>query len=162
METPKVSLFEHVFHTHSPKDVNKLLEEQSTLGQRVSDVVASGMGSWVFIIVQTTIIVLWLLANAWLLRQYPFDPYPFILLNLLFSTQGAYAAPIIMQSQNRQAQKDRLVAENDFKTDTTNADYIKQIILHLNQQDEESLKQTAIIAEIAKKLENRTNIEQNT
>ena len=78
-----------------------------TLGEQLADAIASGMGSWRFIIVQSVIVGVWIILNlvAIALR---FDPYPFILLNLLFSTQAAYAAPIIMMSQNRAAQKDHI------------------------------------------------------
>ncbi len=77
-----------------------------TSGERAADAVAAAMGSWRFIIIQSVIVAAWILLNiVAVVRR--FDPYPFILLNLLFSTQAAYAAPIIMMSQNRQAAKDR-------------------------------------------------------
>jgi uncharacterized membrane protein len=79
----------------------------NSFGQRAADAVANGMGSWSFIIAQSVIIVFWVVVNAVGSIEH-WDPYPFILLNLLFSTQAAYAAPIIMMSQNRQAQKDHL------------------------------------------------------
>jgi uncharacterized membrane protein len=87
---------------------------QLTMGQRIADTVASNMGSWRFIIIQSTILFLWVLANvtAWVFH---WDPYPFILLNLALSFQAAYAAPFIMMSQNRQQDIDRLAAENDYK-----------------------------------------------
>jgi len=75
-----------------------------TFGQRLSDAIASGMGSWRFIIIQSAIVAAWIGLNLVEVLFKPFDPYPFILLNLLFSTQAAYAAPIIMMSQNRSAQ----------------------------------------------------------
>src|ERR1051326_413079 len=96
-------------------DVNKVADEQLTMGQKIADGVASVMGSWRFIIVQTVIVGAWIISNIWLLLP-PFDPYPLILLNLLFSTQAAYAAPVIMMSQNRQSAKDRLMAESDYRT----------------------------------------------
>ena len=85
-----------------------------TRGQRIADSVASNMGSWRFIIIQSTILFFWVLANvtAWIFH---WDPYPFILLNLALSFQAAYAAPFIMMSQNRQQDIDRLAAENDYK-----------------------------------------------
>jgi uncharacterized membrane protein len=85
-----------------------------TAGQRIADTVASTMGSWPFIIVQTTILAFWILLNivAWIRH---WDPYPFILLNLALSFQAAYAAPFIMMSQNRQADVDRRKAEDDYK-----------------------------------------------
>src|SRR6266851_7342597 len=100
-------------HTHAAiVNVNEVADERLTRGQRVADRVATGMGSWRFIIIQSVIVVVWIISNIWLLTH-PFDPYPLILLNLLFSTQAAYAAPVIMMSQNRQAAKDRLTAESD-------------------------------------------------
>src|SRR5690349_8389838 len=77
-----------------------------TTGERAADAVAAAMGSWRFIIIQSVIVAAWIVLNIMVIVRH-FDPYPFILLNLLFSTQAAYAAPIIMMSQNRQAAKDR-------------------------------------------------------
>lgn len=88
---------------------------QLTVGQKIADRVAKTMGSWNFIIAQTIIVGLWITLNIIALIQH-WDPYPFILLNLLFSTQAAYAAPIIMMAQNRQGDRDRLQAENDYLT----------------------------------------------
>jgi uncharacterized membrane protein len=88
---------------------------QLTFGQRIADAVAAVMGSWTFIIVQSVILALWIALNviAWIEH---WDPYPFILLNLALSFQAAYAAPFIMISQNRQAERDRHQAEEDFRT----------------------------------------------
>ena len=85
-----------------------------TAGQRIADAVAATMGSWRFIIIQSTILFLWIALNvtAWINH---WDPYPFILLNLALSFQAAYAAPFIMMSQNRQQDIDRLQAANDYK-----------------------------------------------
>jgi uncharacterized membrane protein len=85
-----------------------------TLGQKVADLVAATMGSWRFIIIQTSFLALWITLNilAWIRH---WDPYPFILLNLALSFQAAYAAPFIMMSQNRQADIDRRRAEDDYK-----------------------------------------------
>jgi uncharacterized membrane protein len=85
-----------------------------TRGQRIADTVAATMGSWPFIIIQTTILAAWIALNilAWVRH---WDPYPFILLNLALSFQAAYAAPFIMMSQNRQADVDRQKAEDDYR-----------------------------------------------
>jgi uncharacterized membrane protein len=85
-----------------------------TAGQRIADTVAATMGSWRFIIIQSTILFLWIVLNvtAWINH---WDPYPFILLNLALSFQAAYAAPFIMMSQNRQQDIDREQAANDYK-----------------------------------------------
>src|ERR1700733_5980842 len=90
-------------------------EESMTFAQKLADTVATGMGSWRFIIIQTIIVAIWMIANV-IGFVYHWDVYPFILLNLLFSTQAAYAAPIIMMPQNRQSERDRHHAEEDFKT----------------------------------------------
>ena len=83
-------------------------------GQRLADGVAATIGSWRFIIFQSTAIVLWISGNV-LVGQGAWDPYPFILLNLLLSFQAAYTAPAIMMSQNRQSEQDRRHAENDYE-----------------------------------------------
>jgi uncharacterized membrane protein len=84
-----------------------------SLGERVSDVVASTVGSWRFIIVQSVLLAIWMVLNvtAWIQE---WDPYPFILLNLVLSFQAAYTAPVIMMSQNRQANIDREAAQHDY------------------------------------------------
>jgi uncharacterized membrane protein len=93
------------------------------------------MGSWPFIIVQSILLIAWMAVNAtaWIRH---WDPYPFILLNLALSFQAAYAAPIIMMSQNRQAVKDRLMAEQDYIVNTKAEEEIKAVMQHLEQQDE--------------------------
>ncbi len=84
-------------------------------GQRLADKVANGMGSWKFIIIQSILVILWMSLNI-IGFVYHWDVYPFILLNLLFSTQAAYAAPIIMMAQNRQNERDRAQALADYQT----------------------------------------------
>jgi len=99
------------------RNVNEVEEEQLTVGQRIADKVADTIGSWPFIITQSIILVVWIVLNvmAWI-KQW--DPYPFILLNLMLSFQAAYAGPVIMMSQNRQSAKDRLAAEIDHDVNT--------------------------------------------
>src|ERR1700690_3888297 len=87
---------------------------QLTVGQKIADTVAANMGSWRFIIIQSIILVIWIILNVTAFIQ-QWDPYPFILLNLALSFQAAYAAPFIMMSQNRQQDIDRKHAENDFQ-----------------------------------------------
>jgi uncharacterized membrane protein len=93
------------------------------------------MGSWSFIIIQSLLFGGWIALNAIAFVRH-WDPYPFILLNLALSFQAAYAAPIIMMSQNRQADKDRLMAEHDYEINTKAEQEVKSIMLHLEQQDE--------------------------
>lgn len=106
-----------VQHKRRQRDVNQLYDESLTTGQRVADAVAATMGSWPFIITQSVLLAVWIVFNVSEVLWRAWDPYPFILLNLMLSLQAAYAAPIIMMSQNRQAAKDRLQAELDLNTD---------------------------------------------
>jgi uncharacterized membrane protein len=109
-----------------------------TPGQRMADAVANGMGSWRFIIWQTIIVIIWIGLNLYgYVKRW--DPYPFILLNLLFSTQAAYAAPVIMMSQNRQAERDREQAEADFRTNLEAKAEIEALQVALARIEEEKL-----------------------
>ena len=89
-------------------------KEKYTLGQRAADTIAKFAGSWAFIFSFAGVLVLWMVVNA-ILATKAFDPYPFILLNLVLSCVAAIQAPLIMMSQNRQEEKDRHRAENDYK-----------------------------------------------
>jgi uncharacterized membrane protein len=90
--------------------VNKELMEGAPLGSRIADRVTGFLGSWTFIIIQTFVVAVWVVGNVYLL--FHFDPYPFIFLNLAFSTQAAYAAPLILLASNRSAARDRLTLEH--------------------------------------------------
>ena len=123
-------------HTHPPiQNVNKLLEEQKTMGQRAADVVAATVGSWKFIITQSLLLTVWVILNvtAWINH---WDPYPFILMNLVLPLQAAYTAPIIMMSQNRQAERDRIEARNDYLINQKAEEEVRAILEHLAAQDE--------------------------
>jgi uncharacterized membrane protein len=91
--------------------VNAQFLDEAPIGARIADRVTGFMGSWRFLILQTILVAVWLAGNIYLLSK-PFDPYPFILLNLAFSTQAAYAAPLILLAGNRSAQRDRLTLEH--------------------------------------------------
>jgi uncharacterized membrane protein len=91
--------------------VNRELFDEAPFGARIADRVTGFLGSWRFLILQTVLVGLWIGANVYLISK-PFDPYPFILLNLAFSTQAAYAAPLILLAGNRAAQRDRLTLEH--------------------------------------------------
>lgn len=97
------------------ENINVTEREKMSLGNRVADKVATFGGSWSFIITFFLVLILWILINTVVLIKKPFDPYPFILMNLILSCIAAIQAPIIMMSQNRQEQKDRLRSENDYK-----------------------------------------------
>jgi Predicted membrane protein len=102
-----------------------------TPGERIADAVAARVGSWPFIIVQSTLLALWIVGNAFLIQGWlngkPFDPYPFILLNLMLSFQAAYTGPFVMMSQNRQAARDRDEAEHDYKVNREALDILRRL-----------------------------------
>lgn len=103
--------------THISRNTNREFYEQQTFGQRIADRVATFGGSWPFIIIFITTLIIWIVANSLLLsrRGTTFDPYPFILLNLILSMLAALQAPVILMSQNRLAAKDRLDAKHDYE-----------------------------------------------
>jgi uncharacterized membrane protein len=119
-------------------------------GSRLADSVARGMGSWKFIILQTILVILWMGLNL-VGFIYHWDVYPFILLNLLFSTQAAYAAPIIMMSQNRQSERDRLQAQADYQTNIDAKQEIEALTIMLNRLEVEKLDKIIAMLEEMKK-----------
>src|ERR1700761_145028 len=113
-------------------------KETSTFGQRLADSVAGGMGCWRFIIIQTLIVAAWMALNV-IAFMHHWDPYPYILLNLLFSTQAAYAAPIIMMAQNRQSERDRAQADSDYRTNVAAKKEIEELMKRLDAIEIEKL-----------------------
>src|SRR5262249_27744579 len=102
-------------HEILSSDISKQFEQKLTFGERLSDRIAEFGGSWSFLITFGAVLLIWIAVNGVLLVTHAFDPYPFILLNLILSCLAAVQAPIIMMSQNRQEARDRLRAENDYK-----------------------------------------------
>jgi uncharacterized membrane protein len=121
-------------------------KESLTFGQRLSDGVANGMGSWRFIIWQTIIVIVWMTLNV-IAFKYKWDLYPFILLNLVFSTQAAYAAPIIMMAQNRQNERDRAHADADFRTNVEAKKEIEELLQKLNSIEIDKLDKILAMVE---------------
>jgi uncharacterized membrane protein len=107
-------------------------------GSRLADGVAKSMGSWKFIIIQTILVVLWMTLNMIAFTKH-WDVYPFILLNLVFSTQAAYAAPIIMMAQNRQNERDRAQAQADYQTNIDAKLEIEALTTKLNSIEVDKL-----------------------
>lgn len=125
--------------------------EHLSFPQKLTELMASGMGSWRFILFQTVIVCFWITLNVYgIIKQW--DPYPFILLNLLFSVQAAYAAPIIMMSQNRQNERDRFHAEEDLKTDLKAKQEIEELQTCLSRIEDKKLNE---IYNILKEIKNK-------
>ena len=102
-------------HEILSSDISKQFERKLTFGERLSDRIAEFGGSWKFLILFAAVLLVWIVVNGVVLVTGAFDPYPFILLNLILSCLAAVQAPIIMMSQNRAEARDRLRAENDYK-----------------------------------------------
>ena len=138
-------------------------DEKLSMGQKIADRVAKFGGSWTFIISFAIFLFLWMATNVWLLAAHPFDPYPFILLNLFLSTLAAIQAPVIMMSQNRQEEKDRKRGENDYKINLKAEleikalqDKIDHLITYQNQKMIETLElQSDYLEEIRETLKKR-------
>ena len=124
--------------------------EALSVGDRIADKVALVMGSWTFIIWQSVIVLVWMALNIVAL-VFHWDPYPFILLNLLFSTQAAYAAPIIMMSQNRHAERDRYQANADYETNVKAKQEIEALQKHLSSIETDKLDKIITMLEEARK-----------
>ena len=130
ISSKKVSNKEPVLNTKTI-DSHPRLQERLTFGQRASDVIAKFGGSWTFIIIFLVLLVAWMSINSYFLLQKPFDPYPFILLNLVLSCLAALQAPIILMAQNRQGEWDRIDARYDHAVNRKAEREIKQIMKEL-------------------------------
>ena len=136
-------------------------EEQLTGGQKISDKVARFGGSWKFIILFGIILFAWIIFNVMALGRWRFDPYPFILMNLILSCIAAMQAPIIMMSQNRQEEKDRKQNENDYLINLKAEMQIRSLHQKIDVLEEEQIKtlfdtqakQFALLTEINKKMD---------
>jgi len=137
-------------HKHGPvKNANEVVKEQITFGQRAADWIAEKVGSWEFIIGQSTLLTIWAILNVTAWAKH-WDPYPFILMNLVLSLQAAYTAPMIMMSQNRKADRDRIEAHIDYEINLTAETEIKVILENLEAQN-------VVIAELHNMLEELHN-----
>jgi uncharacterized membrane protein len=147
---------EEIHLLHKLRDIRRGKRKQEPpelgLGQRVADKVASTVGSWRFIIIQSVLLVIWMILNvtAWVEQ---WDPYPFILLNLALSFQAAYTAPIIMMSQNRQSQIDRQAAESDYQINCKAELEIELLHQKIDQlREQEVLELRKVIRELQQEL----------
>jgi uncharacterized membrane protein len=124
------------------RDANHACDAERTFGARLADRVAAFGGSWTFIILFWTLLIAWMVANSVAMSPgHAFDPYPYILLNLVLSTLAAFQAPIIMMSQNRQAAKDRINAELDYEVNLKAELEISELHTKLDQVRDEQLVQ---------------------
>ncbi len=114
-------------HALLAKNINIEFDRQLSFGDRLSDHIADFAGSWIFIITFIGVMVLWIVVNSFIIVTKPFDPYPYILLNLVLSAVAAIQAPVIIMSQNRQESRDRLNAEHDYQVNLNTEMEIHQL-----------------------------------
>ncbi len=143
------------------RNINAEMEAHSTLGQRIADKVAAFGGSWTFIFIYGGALLLWMAVNTFVLAYMghgengaQFDPYPYILLNLMLSMTAAMQAPIIMMSQNRAAEKDRLAAEQDFKVNLKSEIMLEELIRKQRERDAQMDNLNAAIKTLRTAIEN--------
>ena len=138
-EIPESPLAKYAHNHPKVENVNEVEASKLKTSQRIADKVAEIIGGWPFIIVQTILLIIWIALNVYLamhqLAVKAFDPYPFILLNLALSFQAAYTGPIVMMSQNRQNEKDRMMAQCDYQCNQTAEEEIRLLMEHLKHQD---------------------------
>ena len=114
--------------------------ERLPTGARIADAVAGFIGSWRFIIIQSAIFVVWVIVNTlWLFEGYQWDPYPFILFNLFMSAEAAYSSPLILMSQNRQAERDREHAQHDYECNLAAKEEIETVLSELGRLELDKL-----------------------
>ena len=137
------------------RNINVEMEERATIGQRIADRVASFGGSWTFIIIYVSFLAAWMALNSFILIHYghgeqgaQYDPYPYILLNLMLSMTAALQAPIIMMSQNRAAEKDRLAAEQDFQVNLKSELMLEELMRKSRGRDDQIEKIAAAVKEL--------------
>ena len=140
--------------TSNSKTWHEKHSETMTFSQMLADKLALGMGSWPFIVSQTIIILIWIILNI-IGFIYHWDPYPFILLNLLFSVQAAYAAPIIMMSQNRQAERDRYQASDDYRTNIEAKKEIEELQIALARIENDKLNEILNMLKMSQTVKNK-------
>ncbi|HEX6548810.1 MAG TPA: DUF1003 domain-containing protein [Candidatus Dormibacteraeota bacterium] len=126
--------------------INQAHHDDRTFGERIADRVAEGIGSWTFLIIQSALITIWISINVFGLFVAHWDPYPFILLNLMLSVQAAYAAPVLMLAGVRQATKDRLTLEHAAKEAEKGEEAIQRILHEIKRN-------TSLTLEILQELE---------
>ncbi len=154
---------------HLSKNINEVYEEGQSFGERMADLVAKFGGSWTFIFLFAFVLVAWMWINTAALAR-SFDPYPYILLNLVLSCLAAVQAPIILMSQNRQAERDRLHAENDYEVNLKAELEIQQLHEKIDvlttgswqQLWQAQVKQLELLQNLARRIEGVAGVEKSS
>lgn len=137
--TERLRRTDHLLRQRVTRNVNDEMQARLTVGDRMADLIAKFGGSWTFISIALSIILVWVVANTLLLRNAGFDPYPYIFLNFVLSVITSLQAPIIMMSQNREAGKDRLRADLDYQVNLKNELALTEVLRRLDVLESERL-----------------------
>ncbi|OBR93933.1 MULTISPECIES: DUF1003 domain-containing protein [Clostridium] len=135
------------------KNINEADDENATLGQQIADKIATFGGSWTFIISFCVVLAVWIIGNAIILSNRAFDPYPFVFLNLVLSCLAAIQAPIIMMSQNRQSEKDRLTAGNNYLINLKSEIIVEDLHYKIDMLMDQQAENTKTIEMLLKTIE---------
>lgn len=135
------------------KKITKSPAAKSDIGDRAADWFTNVVGSWRFIIFQTVMLAFWMLVNLYFVFV-QWDPYPFILLNLFLSTQAAYTGPIIMMSQNRQAETDREMIQKDYELSANSVKSLESILVIMKKFDSDRKAQLKLLKQIHEEVDN--------
>jgi uncharacterized membrane protein len=124
-------------HDHPPvRDLNREVDRKLTFADRVASDIARLVGSWIFVLAQVSLMLLWVLLNGFSLLRGHWDPYPFLFLNFIFSLEAAIWVSVVLMAMNRQADRDRLRAQNEFELNIKAEEELKALMNHLMHQDE--------------------------
>ena len=140
------------------KNINTTHDEKLTLGQRTADRIATFGGSWTFIISFGVVLVIWIIGNAVILSSKAFDPYPFVFLNLILSCLAAIQAPIIMMSQNRESERDRLTTANDYLVNLKSEIIIEDLHIKIDtlmEQQQENKRTQELLLKTVEELKSK-------
>jgi CRP/FNR family cyclic AMP-dependent transcriptional regulator len=158
----RLRLTNQLVSQRATRNINVEMEEKMTIGDRVADAVASFGGSWPFIFLFSGVLITWMILNLILVWKHTgapfnsegsFDPYPFIALNLVLSMTAAFQAPIIMMSQNRSGQKDRLAADIDFKVNLKSEIMLEELTLRMERLQNEQIEELLSLTRLTRMVE---------
>jgi uncharacterized membrane protein len=139
-ESPENLTIEELINQRVTKNINEVRNEKLSFGDRFADRIASFAGSWKFIGIFFFILIFWMLFNTLILIFVPFDPFPFTLLNLMLGVVSSMQAPIIMMSQNRQEERNQLMAEQNYKVDLKQEVLLEEIYQKVNKLEDDIKK----------------------
>jgi uncharacterized membrane protein len=149
-EEERQALYEHIASEHRNIDINETIKGKASMGDKAADAIATFSGSIAFLLLNATAFVVWIVVNTLAPKTMRIDPYPFQFLTMAVSLEAIFLSIFVLVSQNRQAAKDRIMAENNYLTDVESKQAIMGVIEHLTAQDSELVRQTKLLTQQAR------------